>query len=279
MSVVTIPQQTPLSRGTEYVDEEREVLRRAMGARTDGGTADADLEVDVDAATTENVHGTLEVHDTEVPISATIRISHRVDTAILNTIEQYDTDAVLMGWGSRGSRRREIVFGSVVDTIATEADCDVLVERLGHDATGDLDSVLLPTAGGPHAELIEEIARAVCVATGARAEVLSVASPDDDEDGTDARERVDATAERLREAGVEVDTTVADGDVVDAIVERSGGHDLTVIGSTREGLLQELVFGAIPEKVAREADDTVLVAKRNEGVSSRALHSLRRWLR
>ena len=283
MSVVTIPEQTPLSRGTEYIDKEREILRRAMATRADDGTnTDPEVEVDTDdTAETENLHGTLEAHDTEVPISATIRISHHVETAILNTIEQYNTDAVLMGWGARGSRRHEIVFGSVVDAIATEADCDVLVERLGSDATGDLDSVLLPTAGGPHAELTEEICRAVCRSTGARAEVLSVASSTDEgKDGsTDARERVDAVAERLREADVEVDTTVAEGEVLETVLEHSSGHDLTVIGSTREGVLQQFVFGAIPEEVAREADGTVLVVKRNEGLSSRALTSLRRRIR
>ena len=96
---------------------------------------------------------------------------------------------------------------------------------------------------------------------------------------TDARERVDETAERLREAGVEADATVAEGDVLETIVEHLSRHDLTMTGSTREGMLQQFVFGAIPEEVAREADGTVLVAKRNEGLSSRALTSLRRRIR
>ncbi|EMA47041.1 amino acid permease [Halococcus saccharolyticus] len=281
MSVVTVPSQTPLSRGEEYIDDEREILRRVVSARADGGTSN-DPEVAVDTEDnvgpdTQNVHDTLDVHDTEVPISATIRISHRVDTAILNTVEQYDADAVLMGWGARGSRRREIVFGSVVDTIATEADCDVLVERLGPDATGTVDSVLLPTAGGPHTELAAEIGRAVCRATGARAEVLSV-TEGSGVDESEAEERVTATADRLREAGVDVETTVVDGDVIERIVERSSEHDLTLVGSTRQGALQEFVFGAIPEEVARKAEDTVLVAKRNVDLPSQLLRSIRRWL-
>ncbi|WP_049999016.1 amino acid permease [Halococcus sediminicola] len=275
MSVVEVPEQTPLSRGSEYVDEEREVLRRALNTRADGG-ADTGPEIEVDADESDDLHGTIEAHDTEVPISATIRISHDVESAILNTITQYDTDAVLMGWGSRGSRRREIVFGSVVDTIAAEADCDVLVERLGSDATGDLESVLLPTAGGPHADLSAEICRAVCRATGAHAEVFRVVPPNGDAD--DARERAEETATRLEEHGVTVETTVVeDDDVLDAITDRSGAHDMTVIGATREGVLQQFVFGAIPEEVARAAEDTVLIAKRNEGLSSRARYSLRRW--
>ncbi len=277
MSVVKIPEQTPLSRGQEYIDEEREVLQRALGARADGGTVDdSGATVDADVANDGGVHGTLDAHGTDVPISATIRISHDVESAILNTVAQYDADAVLMGWGARGSRRREIVFGSVVDTIATEADCDVLVERLGSDASGDVESVLLPTAGGPHAELSAEICQAVCRATGARAEVFRVVPPDGDVD--DARERVEEAATDLRETGVTVETTVVEGeDVVETITDRSGAHDLTVIGATREGVLQQFVFGAIPEEVARKAEDAVLVAKRNEGLTSRARYSLRRW--
>jgi APA family basic amino acid/polyamine antiporter len=277
MSVVQIPEQTPLSRGHEYIDREREVLERALGTRADGGAVDDSTTVDANAADDGIVRGTLDANGTEVPLSAMIRISHHVDTAILNTVEQYDADAVLLGWGARGSRRREIVFGSVVDTIATEADCDVLVERLGGDAGSDVDSVLLPTAGGPHAELVEEICRAVCRATGARVEVLTVA--DEQADTTDARERVDETAARLDEADVETETTVVESDdVLETIVERSADHDITVIGATREGVLQQFVFGAIPEEVAREAEGTVLVAKRNEGLSSRARYSLSRWL-
>ncbi|EMA50288.1 UspA domain-containing protein [Halococcus thailandensis JCM 13552] len=161
--------------------------------------------------------------------------------------------------------------------IATDADCDVLVERLGDDAAGDVESVLLPTAGGPHAELSREIGRAICRATGARAEVLRVVPPDGDVD--DAREQAEESAAELRAAEVAVETTVVESDdVLDAITDRTSEHDLTVVGSTREGLLQQFVFGAIPEEVARAADDTVVIAKRNEGLSSQARYSLRRWL-
>ncbi|WP_256686893.1 amino acid permease [Halococcus qingdaonensis] len=273
MSVATVPEQTPLSRGSEYVDDQRETLRRATAMRADGGEVDTDA-ADID---TEALSGTVDADGVDVPVSATLRVSHRVDTAILNSVEQYDADAVLMGWGARGSRRREIVFGSVIDTIATDADCDVLVERLGDDAAGDVESVLLPTAGGPHAELSREIGRAICRATGARAELFRVVSPDGDAD--DARERLEESAAGLREAGVTAETTVVESDdVLDAITDRTSEHDLTVIGATREGLLQQFVFGAIPEEVARAADDTVVIAKRNEGLSSQARYSLRRWL-
>ena len=40
-------------------------------------------------------------------------------------------------------------------------------------------------------------------------------------------------------------------------------------GATREGLLERLVFGSIPESVGRGAESTVTMAKRNLGITSR----------
>lgn len=113
-----------------------------------------------------------------------------------------------------------------------------------------------------------------------KAEVLSVASSADEGDDPDeTHDRVEETAAGLREAGIDVTTTVVESDdVIGTIVERSSEHDLTVVGSTREGVLQQFVFGAIPEEVARKADDTVLVAKRNVDLPSQTLRSIRRRL-
>lgn len=99
-------------------------------------------------------------------------------------------------------------------------------------------------------------------------------------DADDARRREaealveSATGSFLEPAGVTTKTLESD-DVVDAIVEESAGYDLTVIGATRQGLLQQFVFGAIPEQVGRRANSTVIMAKRDLGITSR----LARWFR
>jgi nucleotide-binding universal stress UspA family protein len=58
-------------------------------------------------------------------------------------------------------------------------------------------------------------------------------------------------------------------DVVAAIVNASETHDLTIIGATREGLLQRFIFGSIPEQVGRDAAGTVIMAKKDLGITSR----------
>lgn len=250
LSVISLPEQTPLSAGKQYTDERRDVLNRAM-ATADGGKE-------------------------SVPVSGTIRISHRIDRAILNTIEQYNSDAVLIGWGGWRSRRREIVLGSIVDTVVTDATCDVLVERIDPTPPGTIDSILLPTAGGPHAALASEVARAIAHSTGARIEVLRIVAPDaDDDERAFADETIEDALEGLHR--VESEGTVIEADnIVDAIIDRAADHDLTVIGATREGLLQRLVFGTIPEQVAEGVESTVILTRRNLGITSR-LKRLFKW--
>ncbi|MFB6087441.1 MAG: universal stress protein, partial [Haloarculaceae archaeon] len=246
-SVVTLPEQTPLSEGYQYAEDRREVLERAMSF----------------------------AEERDIPVSGTVRIGHHVDEAILNTVRQYDADAVLMGWSGSASRRRDIVLGSIVDEVVREAPCDVLVERIGEREEGDVESILVPTAGGPHSDLAAEVAGAVARAEDATVTALTVVDPGATESQRTYFEDVAESTRTLLE-DVDVETRVEESDdVADAIVESSAEYDLTVMGATQEGLLQEFVFGAVPEEVARRAPNLVIMTKRNLGVASR----LRQWLR
>ena len=69
------------------------------------------------------------------------------------------------------------MLGSVVDSVVTNADCDVLVERIGPEAA--VESILVPTAGGPHAEFATEVAGAIARTTGATVEAVRVIDPGD----------------------------------------------------------------------------------------------------
>lgn len=256
LSVVELPEQTPLSAGREEAEERQAILERAMDVQAGGADAGGGSASGTDADGSEN----------DVPVSGIVRIGHSVDEAIVHTVTQHDSDAILMGWRGRPVRRRDVVVGSTVDTVVQEADCDVLVERIGSE--GPPESILLPTAGGPHSEYAAEVARAISRSTGSSITLQHVLPPDADE------RRRDQASKSLEEAGAILDdvpyeTRVDEHpDVVDAIVDASQDHDLTVVGATSEGLLQQLVFGSIPEQVGREAAGTVVMAKRNLGITS-----------
>ncbi|MBV0924897.1 amino acid permease [Halomicroarcula limicola] len=248
LSVVSLPEQTPLSEGRATARERHELLRQAMAVDAGGG-------------------------DEDVPVHGIVRVGHHVDEAITHTVTQHGSDAVLLGWRGRLQRRRDAVLGTTVDTVVKEADCDVLVERIG--PKGAPESILLPTAGGPHAEYAAAVARAIAHTTGATVTTLRVVAPGE---GTPvASDRVlDKTARLLDDVQTEQKQVESD-DVAEAIIDASGDHDLTIIGATRESVLEQLVFGDIPETVGREADGTVIMAKRALPVTSRVRQLLRRF--
>ena len=240
MSAVVVPEQTPLDEGRQLEGDEREVLREAMAVAEEAG----------------------------VPVSGTIRISHHPEEAILNTARQYGADTILMGWGGRPPRRRDIVVGSTVDEVVADADIDVLVEKI--DRSGGIESIVIPTAGGPHAGLAAETARAIAHSEGASVDVVHVVPPDADEaERAEADDVIAETATVLDDVD-DVTTRMIEGeDVVDRLTEASEDYDLTVIGATRESLLERIVFGAIPEEVGRNARNTVIMAKKGLGIRSR----------
>ncbi|MDY6780903.1 MAG: amino acid permease, partial [Halobacteria archaeon] len=269
MSAVTLPEQTPLEKGKKFVDEKRDVLERAMELS----------------------------READVPVSGVVKIGHHASDAILHTVKEHDSDAVLMGWRGRRSHRRDIVLGSTVDAVVQEAECDVLVERIGE--TEDVESVLVPVAGGPHAEFAVGVARSIAVPNDARVKLIRVVDEGTEEiKGNEPDEALDELVgsifggeggegeqdgdgvgnenegEKARDVEVETEV-VSDDDVVDAIVRESENHEITVVGATREGLLQQFVFGAIPEEVGRKAEGVVIMAKKNLGITSKLVH----WFR
>jgi len=244
MSAVTVPEQTPLTEGRRYALEKRALLTEVLESAEDLG----------------------------VPASGIVRIANRASDAILHTIEQHDIDLAVLGWRGHRSTRPQTVFGSTVDRVMREARCDVMVERVGHGAARPIESILVPTAGGPHAVLAGEVAVAFAHRTGAKIALARVVR--DGEDGV-ARAEHEATlaAERRRlldrANDLEIEILLIPGtSVADAIVEESRNHDITVLGATREGLLQQLLVGAVPEAVAEQAASTVVMVKRYLGVQS-----------
>ncbi|WP_330631872.1 amino acid permease [Halocatena halophila] len=243
LSVVTVPQQTPLEHGQEFVDAHRAVI-------------DAAFDVAADRAPS-------------IPICGTIRIGHGAGKAILNTIEQHDVDCTVLGW--RGStRRREFIFGSTVDPVVRKANSDVLVKRIGHEMP--IDSLLLPTAGGAHGRLAADIAGSIARANDASVDILHVTGDEGHDTATieawfdDAEQRLD---------GVPTQTILSESKVVtDEIVERSDAYDITVIGAARGGFLRRLLFGDVPEAVGKRAKHSVILVKKHDPLVSRLNH----WL-
>ncbi|WP_276248498.1 amino acid permease [Haladaptatus sp. YSMS36] len=251
MSAVTIPEQTPFERADRFVDEEETIVNEAM-AFADG---------------------------TGVPVQGLVRVGHHPEDIILHTLDQHDCDAVLMGWSGAGRRRRrDIVVGSTVDDVVREADADVLVERVGEVADDAIDSILVPTAGGPHAKLAGAVAAAIARTEDAPCAVVHVLDSDASDAAREAAQAVvEETAAAIDHAAVE--TRVLSGDdVTERLLEETANHDVTIIGATERSRLRQVVFGVLPETIGRKARNTTIMVRAQPGTTTRVARQLRRWL-
>ena len=92
-------------------------------------------------------------------------------------------------------------------------------------------------------------------------------APDDVQWAVNPREDVDATleaaAELVREAGVEVRTLAREGDPADAILDvaEEQGSDLIVVGNKGMTGAKRFLLGSVPNKVSHHAPCSVLIIR------------------
>lgn len=236
VSVVVEPRESPFA-----------LFRDDVIVREFGGERRAVLDRAVDAADAAGVD-----------VDGRLVVAPSVARGVLKVLGEEACDAVVLGWRERS--RTDAVLGSDADRVVRRAPCDVLVEKLGQPADG-VESVLLAVAENPHTDLAARVARAVARANDATVEALHVLAPDGDP--SDAWELLDGVESLL--APVAVDGRVEEApDPVDALVEATERHDVSVLGATREGLLRRRLLGTTPRAVGRRASGTVVVAKRHE---------------
>jgi nucleotide-binding universal stress UspA family protein len=83
----------------------------------------------------------------------------------------------------------------------------------------------------------------------------------DDEFRQVAQESADEAARRAREAGIEVETDVREGDAANALVDAAAGADLLVVGSRGRGALAGAVLGSVSAHCAHHAACPVAIVR------------------
>jgi nucleotide-binding universal stress UspA family protein len=146
--------------------------------------------------------------------------------------------------------------------IAERTGCDTVVVN-DRAPLGSIASILVPVAGGPHSGAAVNVAGTLAEANGAWIELVHVLEDDDPEADRERAETMLESGQSQLPTGVDVDTRVIEAeDAVDAIVEESLCHDLTVIGAPRKGRLRRLIFGSTATELRDEARNTVVMARK-----------------
>lgn len=239
--IVVVPEQLPPSQEESYIEREREIL--AVARRR--------------------------AHEHGVPATSLVRIGHNAARAILETSRERKCDLIVLGWKGHSSTARRIL-GEVTDQVVTHARTDIMLVKLTGD--GLPKRLLLPTAGGGHARRAETYAADIAAAGSGQIALCSVVPMEaQDELIQSENARLNQARERMTElTGFESIETIIirNRSVCDGIIAESKHHDGIVVGASAQSFSQKILFGSIPEDIARQSDKPVVVIKHPEKVKA-----------
>ncbi|MGD9495345.1 MAG: amino acid permease [Armatimonadota bacterium] len=245
LHVITVPDQLPVSVGRDFVSEARPVLDESAHKAEALGM---------------------------VP-NALIRVGHRPADAILDTVEEYGCNFVVMGWRGRSTDPRTLV-GSNIDRIVKDSNANVVVVR------GDVElpahRILVPVQHPRHAHLMAGLAAPMAAAEGAYIELLHIVGADLSPQQRAAR--VAELKQAISSVGTPLSGTDTDGrpkrrfririesgEVVPTIIERSRDFDLLMMGASRESWIRRKVWGDKTFRVAASVDCPLMLVNLRTG--------------
>jgi len=217
----------------------------------------------------------------EIPVHTQIRASHDVSQAILETIQERHINLILMGWKAEATTSPGRIFGNVVDTLIRQAPCEVVLVKLGHrdEAQDDGTTVascplpvawnrwLVPIAGGPNSSQALQLLPALAThSSQLRIKVAQVFSPSLLLPDTKGLEQAAYFLSHQLSGNVTA-IPIRATSVAEAMIDLAHADqcDVVVLGASREGLLQQVIHGNIPEAIARGVNSTVILVRSAPG--------------
>ncbi|UCE25636.1 MAG: amino acid permease [Candidatus Zixiibacteriota bacterium] len=242
MSVVEVPRQMPIHEGMRTAHHREALLAKA---RKFAAQKEEELETK-------------------------IVVAHHAGDGILSAVERHKADVLVMGWKGF-SNTRDRLFGEVTDKVIRLVECDLVLIKT--PAAKEMRTCLLPTSGGPNAKLAATILGSIADARGMSVTAgYFVNEGATDEQIETARAYIDDTVSLL---GKTAETTkkilIPSRSISGGIAKASKDYDLVVIGAAKEPFFRKMLFGEIPEKVARYSPSAVMVVKKYEGAAKSLL--------
>ncbi|MBW7882176.1 MAG: amino acid permease [Caldilineaceae bacterium] len=236
LHVVTVPEQTPLSAGREYIQQSRPLIEEALRI----------------------------TEAKDVPAEVIVRISHRPADAIVQTALERGVNLLIMGW--RGQSKTGTAFiGRNIDRIVEAVNCEVLV--IQQLQVPPFQRILVPVADPLQTSKAVNMARLLIRDGEGAIDVLHIFRP-----ATPPHQRQQLIeAVELQLAGLRADNpdlrdgqlalkTIESPDVVNAIVDATTGYDCVVLGTSRDSWLKQQLLGSKPTQIAQRVTPPVVLA-------------------
>ncbi len=203
-----------------------------------------------------------------IPTHALIRVGHNIARAILETSSERHCNLIILGWKGHTTTAQRIL-GDITDTVVNHAQTDLMLAKIVDDKP--INNIMIPTAGGEHAQCAERYAADFTKFTKGQLTLLQVASPDASEEELQrnstnlktALERIPSDSDLEITTKVTTNTSISDG-----IINAGKGYDLVMIGAAGKSIYPQILFGSIPEEVAKNLDTSVIIIKHYDRVKS-----------
>lgn len=235
LSVVDVPQVLPIHEGMRFLQSRSPLLKKAVQHGKENG----------------------------VPTRPILRIAHRISDGILQAADAEEVSLVVMGWKGF-TTNRDRIFGEVTDKVVRFAPCDLITVKL---VSGEpIKNILIPTAGGPHATLAAEFAALYQKSFEAEVTCCYVVPTNASEkDRAAALAWIEQTLSESPLQNIAARKLISTDRIATGLVKASADYDLLTLGASKEGIFSSVLFGEIPEKVARYSKSSVMIVKRYEG--------------
>ncbi len=241
LRVLTLPEQlSPTQFDTSELEEQKEVLREARRICEELG----------------------------IPSHGLIRVGHNVARAILETSTERHCSLTVLGWKGH-SRSREKILGNIVDATVKYADTDIMLVKFVGDEP--IRNILLPTAGGEHARWAEQYCATIAGAVNGKVTVCRVVPEEEPESQIGEHQAMlrEAVGRIAEKSGFEIESKlVRDDSISEGIIGAASDYDAVIVGATRKSIYPQILFGTIPEQIAKGANKTVIMVKHHDPVKA-----------
>ncbi|MGM0448594.1 MAG: universal stress protein [Methanobacteriota archaeon] len=197
------------------------------------------------------------------PDQARLQFEERATSALEDVSQEFAA--------AGGAADHRLVFThdrkQTIERVTAEVDADAFAVP---GTTGDVDRLLVSLSGDVDVDRILSFVEALVGDRSIGVTLLLAAggrppAGDEADDRPDAGDevpeaRLAAAADRLRDAGIDVETTLATGAPFDVLVDAVPGHDAVVMGE-RAPSFRSFVFGEESDRVAAASVDPVLVVR------------------
>ena len=265
LGIVEVPEEMPLSEGATKARLARRLLQKVLDYAPEG-----------------------------THVRPVVRIGRRAAEGIVEAAIELEADLVIFGWGGRapgrsggqaagggraaakagtangdGAAPAASVFSPTIDAVVRESPCDIAVVK--QRPMGEIRRILVPVRGGPHADLALDFADALARRHGARVTVLHVVPPGLTSAVRAQAERALATFLKQHARGHADGLLREAPNVRNAILREAEKSDLVIMGASAapEGsVVENFLFGVLPETIAARARPPVIVVKTRERIDT-----------